>query len=237
MENDDTIMLAFLVVQKGTFYVTINFTMSIETNPALCLSYKAAGDEDAALVAQCREGNTDAFEQLVSRHQKRMLNIAWRVIGDYEEACEAVQDAFVAAYRSIRNFRGDAKFSTWMTTITLNYAKNRLKQVRSRKSIIPVSLDEPVGTDEGTVARETASREASQLDRIETKDVQAKVRQCMDALDAEYREVIILRDLQELSYEEIGSVLKLREGTVKSRLFRARESVKECLKKAWGEIR
>jgi RNA polymerase sigma-70 factor (ECF subfamily) len=83
---------------------------------------------------------------------------------------------------------------------------------------------------------DTPSREPSQLERLEKEDRSAKVRECIQALDPEFREVIILRDLQDLSYGEIGASLNVREGTVKSRLFRAREAVKDCLKKAWGDL-
>ena len=211
--------------------------MKNETNPATGLSYYSdaetgLGDTDLPLVEQARKGDLDAFEQLVVKHQKRMLNIAYRLIGDYEDACEAVQDAFLAAYRSLGSFRGDSKFSTWLTTITLNHARNRLKQVRSRRLHIARSLDEPVRTDDGEIKLDPPSNEPSALDRLEARDIGLTVRGCIEALERSYREVIILRDLQDLSYEEIGAALKTRPGTVKSRLFRAREAVKECLKKA-----
>jgi len=176
----------------------------------------------------------DAFEHLVGRHQKRMLNIAFRLLGDYDEACECVQDAFVAAFRHIGSFRGAAKFSTWLTTITLNHARNRLKQLRSRTNRIAYSLDAGVKSDDGEIRIDPPSREPSVLDRLQEQDLKDKVRNCIQALDVEYREVIILRDLQDFSYGEIGSTLGVREGTVKSRLFRAREAVKDCLKKAGG---
>lgn len=215
--------------------------MSFETNQAEGLSYNkgrtAPGiDEDRSLVDQCQKGDLDAFERLVSKHQKRMLNIAFRLIGDYEEACESVQDAFFAAYRNISTFRGDAKFSTWLTTITLNHARNKLKQIRSRGSRISYSLDRPVETEDGTLQLDPPSREPSPLDQLEKLDRSTRVRECIEALEPEHREVIILRDLQDYSYEEIGSSLNVREGTVKSRLFRAREAVKDCLKKAWGDL-
>lgn len=215
--------------------------MSVETNQGKELSYTKAGavqgvDEDRALVDQCRNGGMDAFEQLVAKHQKRMLNIAFRLVGDYEEACEAVQDAFVAAYRNIGAFRGEAKFSTWLTTIVLNHARNRLKQVRSRASRLIYSLDSPVLTEDGAVHSDPPSQDPSPLDRLEKQDKSARVRECIQALEPGYREVIVLRDLQDLSYEDIGLSLNIREGTVKSRLFRAREAVKDCLKKAWGDL-
>jgi RNA polymerase sigma-70 factor (ECF subfamily) len=185
-----------------------------------------------ALVLSAKTGDLQAFEQLVTKHQKKMLNVAYHLIGDYGDACEVVQDAFVSAYRNIKTFRGDAKFTTWLTTITLNLSKNRLKQVRSRQSHEAYSLNDPIQTDDGTMTIDPPSQEPSVLDRMETRDIRTRVQDCIKALDADFREVLVLRDMQEFSYEEIGNMLKVREGTVKSRLFRARDMVRNCLKKA-----
>ncbi len=211
------------------------------TNPAASLSYTSKGsgasgpDDDAALVSSAQTGDLQAFEQLVIKHQKKMLNIAYRMLGDYDDACEVVQDAFVSAHKNLRTFRGDAKFTTWLTTITLNLSKNRLKQVKSRQSHEAYSLNDPIQTDDGTMTVDPPSKEPSVLDRMEVLDVRSRVQDCIEELDADFREVIVLRDMQEFSYEEIGHMLKVREGTVKSRLFRARDMVKDCLKRFMGE--
>jgi RNA polymerase sigma-70 factor (ECF subfamily) len=208
------------------------------TNPPVSLSYltgtsSPGSDDDIALVSSAQKGDLYAFEQLVTKHQKKMFNVAYRLIGDYGDACEVVQDAFVSAYRNIKTFRGDAKFTTWLTTITLNLSKNRLKQVRSRQGHEAFSLNDPIQTDDGTMTMDPPSKEPSVLDRMETRDVQTRVQDCIKALDTDFRDVLVLRDMQEFSYEEIGSMLKVREGTVKSRLFRARDMVKDCLKKVF----
>jgi RNA polymerase sigma-70 factor (ECF subfamily) len=208
------------------------------TNPTASLSYSSkrsiasGSDDDATLVSSAQTGDLQAFEQLVIKHQKKMLNIAYRLIGDYDDACEVVQDAFVSAHKNIRMFRGEARFTTWLTTITLNLSKNRLKQMRSRQSHEAYSLNDPIQTNDGTMTIDPPSKEPSVLDRMETRDIRTRVQDCIKALDADFREVLVLRDMQEFSYEEIGSMLKVREGTVKSRLFRARDMVKDCLKKA-----
>jgi RNA polymerase sigma-70 factor (ECF subfamily) len=216
--------------------------ISIGTNDPANLSHTVEGmgssapDADRELVASSQQGDMNAFETLVARYQKRMLNIAFRLVGDYDDACEVVQDAFVSAFKNIRTFRGDAKFTTWLTTITLNLSKNRLKQVRSRQGHEAYSLDEPVLTNDGEMSKDSPSQEPSVLDRLEKRDVQARVQNCIKALEEDFREVLILRDIQEFSYEEIGSMLKVRVGTIKSRLFRAREVVRDCLKKFIGEL-
>ncbi len=195
-----------------------------------------APDDDAALVSASQEGDLEAFERLVVKHQKRMLNVAFRLINDYDDACEVVQDAFVSALKNIQTFRGDAKFTTWLTTITLNLSKNRLKQIKSRRGLEAFSLDEQVQTADGRMTIEPPSKEPSILDRLEARDVRVRVQDCIKALEPDFREALVLRDLQDFSYEEIGSMLKVREGTVKSRLFRAREMVRDCLKRVMGKL-
>ena len=216
-------------MQRGT-------NMPVELSHRSGINEASEADNDAALVLSSQKGDIAAFESLVVRHQKRMLNVAFRLLGDYDEACEVVQDAFVSAYKNIRAFRGDSKFTTWLTTITLNLSKNRLKQMKLRQGHVSYSLDDPLWTDDSELTRDPPSQEPSALDCLEKKDVQVKVQDCIKALEPEYREVIVLRDMQDFSYDDIGGMLNMREGTVKSRLFRARTAVKDCLKKAMGEL-
>jgi RNA polymerase sigma-70 factor (ECF subfamily) len=193
-------------------------------------------DEDAVLVASWRHGELASFEALVGKYQKRMLNIAFRITGDYEDACEVAQDVFVAAYRGIDAFRGAARFSTWLTSITLNLSRNRLQQVRVKRRNEAYSLDGPAhGEDFGSV-HERSSPAPSALEQLETRTLHAKLKECINALSVDFRETIVLRDMQDFSYDEICAILNIREGTVKSRLFRAREMVKECMKRAVGEV-
>jgi RNA polymerase sigma-70 factor (ECF subfamily) len=197
---------------------------------------QVTADEDAALVLLCKKGDVDAFESLVVKHQKMMINIAYRMLGNYEEACEIVQDAFVAAYKSIRNFRERAKFSTWLYTIVMNHSRNRLKQLKTQRSREEFSLDDPVAPDTGRGKRELAANESSVLERLETHDLRQTVQRCIDSLFTEFKEVLILRDIQSFSYGEISDILHIPEGTVKSRLFRARDAVKDCLKNVMGDL-
>ena len=192
-------------------------------------------DEDADAVLRCQRGETDAFEVLVERHQKRMLNIAYRMLGDYEEACDVAQEAFLSAYRSIRSFRRQAKFSTWLYGIVLNHSKNRLKQIAGRSRHETRSIDDPVELKSGSVSRQVADCGESAADELEKREVEKAVQRCIDALEGEYREVLVLRDIQGFSYEEIGVMLNLPEGTVKSRLFRARAVLKDRLVEVLGD--
>jgi RNA polymerase sigma-70 factor, ECF subfamily len=197
---------------------------------------RTIADDDAGFVERCRRGETEAFSVLVRRHQKKMLNIAYRIIGDYDESCDVVQEAFLSAYRAIGKFRGDARFSTWLCGIVLNHSRNHLAQKAARSRREAGSLDEIAVSEDGTFPKELQSREGSIVEQIEKRELEAKVQQCIGRLDGEAREVLVLRDIQGFSYEEIGGMLKLPEGTVKSRLFRARNALKENLSRVLGDL-
>ncbi|HJV33635.1 RNA polymerase sigma factor [Geomonas sp.] len=190
-------------------------------------------DEDAELVASWLSGELSAFELLVRKHQKRLLNIAFRITGDYEDACEVVQDSFLAAYRGIASFRRESRFSTWLTSIAINLSRNRLQQAGRHNNFSSVDAPTP---GEGGVHHEQRSPAPSPLERLERLDLHEKLEGCIKALASEFREVIVLRDMQDFSYDEMCATLQVREGTIKSRLFRAREAVKGCLKRAVGEL-
>ena len=195
---------------------------------------RPAEDVDRVIVSKCQKGDIQAFESLVGKYQKKMLNTAYRMIGDYQEACEVTQEAFLSAYRGIKKFRGEATFTTWMTGIVLNQARNRLKQMKTRSRYESVSLDVPVESPEGMITREVASEDCSASEQLEKKDTARMIQDCLNDLDPEFREVVVLREIQGYSYDEIRGILDLPEGTVKSRLFRAREILKGILKKRMG---
>jgi RNA polymerase sigma-70 factor (ECF subfamily) len=196
-----------------------------------------ASDDDAGSVARCRRGDAEAFASLVRKHQKRMINIACRMTGDYDEACDVVQESFLSAWRAIGKFRGDARFSTWLTGIVLNHARNQLSQRASRSRREGVSLDSPNSTVNAKFGDGLRSQDASPADRLERTETAAKIQECLGTLDGEQREVIVLRDIQGFSYEEIGAMLKVPDGTVKSRLYRARNTLKDCLRPLFGDLK
>jgi RNA polymerase sigma-70 factor (ECF subfamily) len=189
-------------------------------------------DEDRDLVLQSQRGDADAFEQLVIRHQKKMVNIAYRITGTYEDACDVAQDAFVSAYKEIRRFECKSRFSTWLYTITVNLSKNRLKQMIMARNRHEVSIH----AEEGAIHIDPPSAEPSALEMLEKRDIRQGVQDCIGRLEEDFRVVVVLRDIQGFAYNEIGAMLKVAEGTVKSRLFRAREMLKKCLKGRFGEL-
>lgn len=193
-------------------------------------------DSDHEIILRCKKGDISAFEQIVRKYEKKMFNISFRMIGDYNEAAEAVQDAFVSAYKNMKGFKGDSRFSTWLYSIVANFSKNRIKKARSQSFREPLSLDDPVDMDDGSIQREHPSGELSVLERLEKRDVALKVQGCINELEDNFKEVIVLRDIQGFSYEEIITMLHISEGTVKSRLHRARSALKNCLKKYVGDL-
>lgn len=206
------------------------------TKHDLRLSNILGSDEERGLVAAAKANDLKAFEQLVRRHETKIFNLALRMTGRYEDACDVTQEVFVSAFTHLASFRGDSKFSTWLTSIAVNLSRNRLAQLKRRGSKEAVSLDNPVDSDDGAVPREAVSEDPSAHELLESKDAQQAVQDCINSLPPEFREVVVLRDLQDFSYDEIASMLKLREGTVKSRLFRARDALKHCLKRVIGDL-
>ncbi len=192
-------------------------------------------NEERELIALCRKGDVDAFEILVKNHQKKMFNIAFRITGSMEDASEVIQDAFVSAYKNLKRFEERSRFSTWIYAITVNTARNRLTQIRARSRHETDSLDDPSSVDEKMTKWQPASDDPSALDTLIKRDQQKSVQECLNRLEQDFREVIVLRDIQGFSYEEISVMLSIAAGTVKSRIFRAREAIKDCLKKLLGD--
>ena len=193
-------------------------------------------DDDLQYVVLCQKGDTEAFTELVERHQKKMLNIAYRMLGDYDEACDVIREAFLAAYKSIKKFKAEAKFSTWFYRIVVNFTKNRLKQRQSLARHESASMDESADGQGGCAACLSAASTGNPAEFLEQREREAHVQKCITTLDVEYREVLVMRDIQGFSYEEIRDILQIPEGTVKSRLSRARNALKDCLIKVIGDL-
>lgn len=188
--------------------------------------------DELRLLADCKAGDTRAFKQLVLRYQCSLYTIALRISGNEADAAEIVQDAFLSAWRKLADFRGEAKFSTWLTSIAVNQARTRWQQNRKKQGA-ETSVDSLVELETG-VMHQLVSEQPSALDRLEQSQLRELLERCINALDQGFREVLVLRDMRDLPYEEVGQVLGLREGTVKSRLFRAREAVRACIVRNMG---
>ncbi len=182
-------------------------------------------------VEAARKGQTEAFERLVLTYQQKVFNLVFRLLGEREEAEDLTQEIFLNVFKHIKEFRGDSQFSTWLYQVTLNHCRNRLTYLRRRFHYSMESLDDPVQAEEGEVGRELPDEGEIPEDTLYRRQVRRLIQKALRLLRDEYREIVVLRDIQELSYQEIGQILGLPEGTIKSRLHRARWELKELLAK------
>lgn len=179
---------------------------------------------DNIIVQQVKEGKIESFEILVERYQKQVYNIAYRHTGNRDDAYDLSQEAFLKAYRGIKNFRQDSSFKTWIYHITVNVCRDHLR--KSRK-FHEVSIDEPVYSNDGDMEKQLTNNSKGPDETYESKELSEFIQSLINDLQHEYKEVIVLREMHQLSYEEIANVLKCSIGTVKSRLNRARKVLKD----------
>lgn len=172
------------------------------------------------IIARARRGDADAFEQLVVAYRDQVFRLALRMCGNEADADEVAQEAFLSAWKALPNFRGDSRFSTWLYQLTSHAVIDLMR--REKRQIAAEDITEVSAPDPGPSPQQ-------QAERSETRQA---VRDAMGQLSPEYRQIVVLRFLQELSYEEIGVVLKLPPGTVKSRLNRAKSQLKDILSKS-----
>ncbi len=181
---------------------------------------------DEELMEEIVRGSEEAFAALVTRYQNRIVNVVSRLINDRDRAQEIAQETFLRVFIHRERYRPSGKFSTWLYTIAMNLGKNEIRRrVRQRGVVSLDKLMEVAGDSGGYIADP-----APGPDRMyRRRDVEAKVSTAVERLPHKFREVIVLRDIQQLSYEEIGEVLKIPGGTVRSRINRARLALKELL--------
>ena len=178
-------------------------------------------EEEVALVSASRQGDQDAFAQLVQRHQRRVFNLVFRMVQQYEEANEVTQETFLAAWQGLPSFRGDAHFSTWLYRIAYNCALKQLEQRKRDTALQAVVQSEHLVAQANSDERIDAALEASTRREL--------ISEQLSHLPAKYRIVLVLRHLQEMTYEEMAEILTMPIGTIKTHLFRARNLLKERL--------
>lgn len=171
------------------------------------------GNDDSQLVKECLRGDRSAFESLVDRYQKVIFNVVLRIVGDTEDAQDIAQSVFLKVYENLRSFNPRYKFFSWIYRIAVNESINNLHAKR-----LTVDLDENVAADTKPV--DESFHDDQMVQRLERALMRVKI---------EHRAVLVLRHFQDLSYREIADVLKIPEKTVKSRLFSARQDLKEIL--------
>jgi RNA polymerase sigma-70 factor (ECF subfamily) len=188
-----------------------------------------SGPSDPELVERFKGGDRSAFNEIVRRYQHRVYTLSLRWMRDEQVANEVAQDVFLALYRSLPKFRGEAQLSTWIYRVVINHFKNK-RLYRSRRH---VDRHEPLegrgAIDDDAPKRQLPSTDALPDAAVHRSDAERLVRTALETLDDEQRRIILLRDVEDLSYEEIGELLDLPKGTVKSRLHRARAQLARVL--------
>ena len=189
----------------------------------------ATRDPDLDLIEAFRRGQGGAFDLLVHRHEGRVFRLACRLLGDSDAALDAAQEAFVKAWKALPRFKGDSRFSTWLTRIAINQCRNELRRRRTVKHTQPLSLDAQAPEGDRTTGDSVAAPGAEPWEEARGREVGRALQAVLAELDGESREVLCLRDVEDLSYEEIAEILDVPLGTVRSRLHRARAEVRRRL--------
>jgi RNA polymerase sigma-70 factor (ECF subfamily) len=193
---------------------------------------KTAGSpsEDALLITAFQEGDRTAFDKLVLKHKNKVFNLCYWVIGDYQEANDIAQETFIKVFQSLKKFRFDSSFSTWLFRIAVNTCKNRLKCSEFRQKKKTISLDNPGDAETDRSLSQIKDEAPSPSIELERKERMTLIKEAIDSLPAEQKDVVVLRDIEGLSYEEIVDITGLNVGTLKSRLARARLNLRNRLR-------
>lgn len=194
---------------------------------------------EALLVRQAGAGDRDAFEALVELHAPRVWRVVWRIVRDSADAEDVVQEVFLSAWRSLPDFRGEAKFSTWLHQIATSRAINHLERASEKMRRMAVSADVTragggAGNegDQQALIERFASGAPSPFAALSARERLARLRECMELLPAAWRAALALREGESMAYEDIAHALGIALGTVRSRLARARVSLRDCVEGA-----
>ena len=177
------------------------------------------------LIQLCKNGDREAFNQLIAQYQKQVFNIAYGMLSDYEDALDASQEVFVKVYRSIASFKGQSSFSTWIYRICANVCNDSLRKRQRRGVTVSIENDDDGDNNISEIPSDTPTPE----ENVMMNERQRAVREAINNLSDEYREIIVYSDINQLSYDEISKVLKCPVGTIKSRLNRARNALRKIL--------
>jgi RNA polymerase sigma-70 factor (ECF subfamily) len=188
--------------------------------------------DDRELVHRATRGEREAFGALVQRHQDRVFNLAYHIVRNREDALDVGQDAFVKAFASLPSFKGEASFTTWMHRIVVNLAIDCL---RRRRRVDSSAYDDRLAMPEDADADRPAPDDPATL--LEERQVRSLLARGIDALPPAHRTVLVLREIEGLSYEEIARAVNCSLGTVMSRLFYARRKLQKVLQSCWDDLR
>jgi RNA polymerase sigma-70 factor (ECF subfamily) len=184
-------------------------------------------EQEKNLIYLSKKGDRKSFDMLVKKYANQIFNLALRLSGNMDMAQDITQEAFINAYTGIKNFQEKSSFSSWLYRIAVNCWKNRVRYEKRRFFSKHISIDEMIETEEKSIKREVISTDCDIENEIETKVKSEEIQGVLNSLNYESRVIIVLRDILEKEYEEIAEILKIPIGTVKSRLSRARQELKE----------
>jgi len=182
-------------------------------------------ETDELLVEKIKKGDSEAFRELIRRYQRYILNLVYRTIGDTNDAEDIAQEVFIKVYKSIRGFKGESKFSTWISKITVNLCMDKLREKAKNKE---EDIEEEVWN---TFAQPVNFNPEVMAERHE---LQETIKKAIESLPEELRVAFVLRELEDFSYDEIGEMLNIPIGTVESRIYRARMKLRSYLKDLWS---
>lgn len=175
------------------------------------------------LIEKSKSGDYIAFEELVHRYENKVYTVAYRFMGNHADACDLAQEAFIKMYQALPKFRGESSFMTWIYHITANVCRDELRRRQNKQAL---SLDDD-SDDNVSLKLTVASDAPSPEELVESMELSDQVQQCLNMLSEEYRLILIMREIQGFSYDEIAAAMEISLGTVKSRLSRARAMFKE----------
>jgi RNA polymerase sigma-70 factor (ECF subfamily) len=187
-------------------------------------------DADALLVARVKQGDVRAFEMLVVKYQRRIERLIGRMVRDSDLVQDIAQETFIRAYRALPNFRGESAFYTWLYRIAVNSAKKALSDMKRDPLVLESSRAPNEDGDETSRVENELSDGETPEGVLASKEIAAAVNSAIDALSEDLRQAITLREIEGLSYEEIAEVMNCPIGTVRSRIFRARDAIAQRLK-------
>lgn len=183
---------------------------------------------DERLVELFQAGDSQAFDMLIKRYEAKVYNMALRLTGNRHDAYDLAQEVFLKVYRYLAQFRSQSTFSTWLYRIVTNSFYDEMRK-KKRRPAVAVSLDERIETSDGEIRRELPSTDSGPEELSLQRELQHLVQQALSSLPEDYRVVLVLRDLEAYTYDEIATVLDLNLGTVKSRISRARLALRKLL--------
>lgn len=187
------------------------------------------GAAEADFIERLRSGDPEAFDNLISRYSGDVYAVLYRIVDDAEDAADLTQETFLSALKAIKSFRGESELKTWLIRIAINHSRNRFRWWKRRRRSETISLDANIGESDTPIGESIAGNVESAEEAVLRKERETALRKALAQMPEHYREIIVLCDIEGMSYDEIASALEINLGTVKSRIARGREELRKRL--------